>query len=186
MGPSRDQDIVDLFERVRAGEKSAWTELTDRYTNLLWSVARATRLSEEDAADAVQTTWLRLVERLETIRDPRRLAGWLSTTMRRESLAQLRRRSRQVATDGLKDIADDAEPIDGQMLRNERDMALWRAFKTLDQRCQELLRMLMADPPPHYRDVAAALGVTTGYIGPTRLRCLQKLREALDPPAQPA
>ncbi|HEY6592599.1 MAG TPA: sigma-70 family RNA polymerase sigma factor [Asanoa sp.] len=183
MDPSRDQEIVELFDRVRAGETTAWIELTDRYTNLLWSVARALRLPEDDAADAIQTTWLRLVERLETVRDPRRLGGWLSTTMRRESLSLLRRRSRHVDTDALDNVADDAEPLDAALLRNERDSALWRAFRRLDQRCQQLLRMLMADPPPRYRDVAGALGVPIGYIGPTRMRCLQKLRDAYDLPA---
>jgi RNA polymerase sigma factor (sigma-70 family) len=183
MDNSRDREITDLFERVRSGEKAAWMELTDRYTNLLWSVARAMRLSDEDAADAVQTTWLRLVERIDSVRDPDRLAGWLATTMRRECLALLRRRGRQVSADALENVADDQEPLDDAMLRDERDHALWRAFRTLDARCQELLRMLMADPPPRYRDVAMALGVTVGYIGPTRMRCLKRLRLALGPAA---
>jgi RNA polymerase sigma factor (sigma-70 family) len=180
MDTSHDRDDADLFERARSGEKSAWVGLTDRYTNLLWSVARAMRLSDEDAADAVQTTWLRLVERIDSVRDPERLGGWLATTMRRESLAVLRRRARQVSVDALDNVADDREPLDDAMLRDERDQALWRAFRTLDARCQELLRLLMADPPPRYRDVAATLGVTVGYIGPTRMRCLKRLRLALD------
>jgi RNA polymerase sigma factor (sigma-70 family) len=180
MDTPRDSEIADLFERARTGEKSAWVGLTDRYTNLLWSVARAMRLSDEDAADAVQTTWLRLVERIDSVRDPDRLGGWLATTMRRECLALLRRRARLVSVVALDNVADDHEPLDDALLRDERDHALWRAFRTLDARCQELLRMLMADPPPRYRDVAAALGVTVGYIGPTRMRCLNRLRLALD------
>jgi RNA polymerase sigma factor (sigma-70 family) len=193
MDPVGDQEIVELVERVRAGDRSAWVALTDRYTNLLWSIGRGMRLTEEDAADAVQTTWLRLVERLDAIREPERVGGWLATTMRRECLGLLRRRGRQVVTDDWDAVSDDAAPIDGGLLREERDAALWRAFRTLDDRCQALLRILMADPPPTYREVAAAFGIPIGNIGPTRMRCLGKLRTALlsgahpfDPPPETA
>lgn len=176
MDPLRDQEIDELVQRVRAGDQAAWAALTDRYVGLLWSVARAMRLTDEDAADAVQTTWLRLVERLDTLRDPQRLGGWLATTMRRECLAVLRRRARQVPTDSWDDVTDSADPLDGALLRRERDLALWRAFRRLDEPCQALLRVLMADPPPSYREAAEALHTPVGSIGPRRQRCLGKLR----------
>ncbi|SCL29415.1 RNA polymerase sigma factor, sigma-70 family [Micromonospora rhizosphaerae] len=172
----RDHEIETLVERVRAGDQAAWVTLTDRYTGLLWSIARAMRLTDEDAADAVQTTWLHMVERLDTLRDPQRLGSWLATTMRRECLAVLRRRARQVPTDSWDDVTDDADPLDGALLRRERDVALWRAFRRLDQPCQALLRVLMADPPPSYREAAEALHTPVGSIGPRRQRCLGKLR----------
>src|SRR5215813_11522574 len=91
MGSLSDVDTRVLVARVRAGDQQAWVLLSDRYTNLLWSVARSMGLSLADAADAVQTTWLRLVERLDTIREPEHLGSWLVTTLRRESMVMLRR-----------------------------------------------------------------------------------------------
>jgi RNA polymerase sigma factor (sigma-70 family) len=179
MSEWRDVDTVALVARVRDGDRAAWVALTDRYTPLLWSVARSMRLPTEDAADAVQTTWLRLVERLDTVREPERLGSWLATAVRRECLALLRRRTRVVVQDDWDDQPDTAEPLDDALLRSERDSALWHAFSTLHPRCQRLLRVLMADPPPSYTDVAAALAMPIGSIGPTRRRCLGALRGTL-------
>jgi RNA polymerase sigma factor (sigma-70 family) len=178
MDPRQDVD-VELVARVRASDPEAWVALTDRHTNLLWAVARSLRLNDEDAADAVQTTWLRLVERLDDLRDPARVGSWLATTMRRECLAALRRRSRLLAADGWDDLPDAADPPDEALLREERDAELWRAFVALRPKCRALLRVLMADPPPRYTDVAAALDMPIGSIGPTRRRCLADLREIL-------
>lgn len=85
---------ADLVARARSGDAAAWDTLTDRYTNLLWSVARGLGMSDPDAADAVQTTWLRLVENVAAIRDPDRLGGWLATSVRRECYDILRRSAR--------------------------------------------------------------------------------------------
>jgi RNA polymerase sigma factor (sigma-70 family) len=180
MDQTQDVD-VELVARVRASDRDAWVALTDRHTNLLWAVARSLRLNDEDAADAVQTTWLRLVERLDDLRDPARVRSWLATTMRRECLAALRRRSRLLLADGWDDLPDAADPPDDALLREERDAALWRAFAALRQNCQALLRLLMADPPPSYTEVAAALNMPIGSIGPTRRRCLDDLREVVQP-----
>lgn len=169
-----------LLRRADAGDQSAWHALVERYNKLLWSVARGHRLGTADAADVVQTTWLRLVEHLGQIHDPERLAAWLVTTSRRECLRLLRRGRGEVvgAVDdivpGLAD--DDAEPLDAHLLTDERDALLWTCFRQLSDRCRLLLRILMATPPPAYADVAAALGVPIGSIGPTRGRCLERLR----------
>jgi RNA polymerase sigma factor (sigma-70 family) len=179
MVEATDVDTAELVARVRAGDRAAWTVLTDRYTPLLWSVARSMRLSTDDAADAVQTTWLRLVERLDTVREPQRLGGWLATSVRRECLALLRRRSRVVTHDEWDDQPAPGDPLDDALLREERDIALWRAFHTLHPRCQRLLRVLMTDPAPSYADVSAALAIPIGSIGPTRQRCLGALRGTL-------
>lgn len=182
-----DVDTAELVARVRDGDQSAWGALTDRYTNLLWSVARGLGLSRPDAADVVQTTWLRLVERLDTLREPERLGSWLATTVRRESLATLRRgaRIRVGLADEVHEVPAAGEAMDEMLVRAERDAALWRAFRSLAPRCQMLLRALMADPAPSYADVSVALDMPIGSIGPTRQRCLGLLRKiwlAAEPP----
>jgi RNA polymerase sigma factor (sigma-70 family) len=175
----RDAETAELVAAVRAGDDTAWAALTDRFTGLLWSVARGMNMSSEDAADAVQTTWLRLVERLDDIREPDRVGGWLATSVRRECLAILRRRREVALPDSIQMPADD-EPPDAALLRDERDAELWGAMRRLPPRCGNLLRMLIADPPPSYQDVASALSVPVGSIGPTRRRCLTQLRQMLD------
>lgn len=175
--------MADLLSRIRDGDEKAWTTLTDQYSNLLWSVARGLRMSDSDAADAVQTAWLRLVENLDAIREPDRLGSWLATIVRRECY-DIRRRSQRVrpgepdGPDGWDRPGFD-DPLDGALLRDERDAALWRAFGGLRPPCQRLLRVLMADPPPSYAEVSAALEVPVGSIGPTRQRCLKCLRDLL-------
>jgi RNA polymerase sigma factor (sigma-70 family) len=174
-------DTLDLMASVRAGDQAAWTTLTDRYTGLLWSVARGMRLGHADAADAVQTTWLRLVERLDTVREPDKVGSWLVTTMRRECLTLLRRGARVQPgpPEAWENLPDAGDPLGEALLREERDAALWTAFSRLPARCQTLLRVLMADPPPAYTDVSVALDIPVGSIGPTRQRCLGHLRKSL-------
>lgn len=161
------------------GDQAAWDVLVGEYNGLLWSIARGFRLAPADAADAVQTTWLRLVENLDRIVDPERLPGWLATTARRECLGQLRRAGRERPGPVLywmSEPADDAEPLDAGLLADERDAALWQAVATISERCQRLLRVLMASPPPAYAVVAEALEIPIGSIGPSRRRCLDQLR----------
>lgn len=170
----------ELMAAATAGDQDAWDALVERYTSLLWGIARSYRLSPADAADVVQTTWLRLVEHLERIADPDRLPGWLATTARRECLRLLRRAEREVYSEsGVRDAPDDGVALDAALLASERDATLWAAFARLDDVCQRLLRVLSADPPPPYVAVAAALDMKIGSIGPTRARCLAKLRQLL-------
>ena len=150
--------------------------MIDRYTSLLWSVARSFRLSESDAADVVQTTWLRLVEHLDRVDDPDRLPGWLATTVRRECLRLVRRAAHESYAP-IADVADDSPGVDAGVLKDERDAALWLALAQIDESCRQLLRVLMADPPPAYATVAEVLQLPIGSIGPTRARCLSKLRQ---------
>ncbi len=180
-----DRPTRELFLRIRDGDSIAWNALTDRYTGLMWSIARSLRLRDADAADAVQTAWLRLVENLDSIRDPERLGSWLATSVRRECYDILRRSARVQpggpdGPDSWDGVADPADPLDYALLRDERDAELWRAVGTLKPSCQRLLRVLMADPPPSYSDVAAALDIPVGSIGPTRQRCLKCLRDLVD------
>lgn len=180
-----DEDTAALLARARAGDDTAWSSLVEQYSGLLWSVARAYRLDTATAADAIQTTWLRLVEHLDRIEDPQRLGGWLATTVRRECLQVLRRTTRERIAPGgdagLDAVDTTAEPLDASLLASERDAALWRAFRDIPDRCQRLLRVLIATPPPSYEQVAAALDIPIGSIGPTRARCLARLRTLLEP-----
>jgi RNA polymerase sigma factor (sigma-70 family) len=172
-----------LLKQASDGDPRAWDELVNRYSRLLWSVGRAHRLDTADAADAVQTTWLRLLEHLDRIEDPERLVGWLVTTMRRECLRILRRtgRERPHPPDVLAfDTPDPGEPVDAALIREERDAELWQVFNRMPERCQRLLRVLMTSPPPPYEAVAALLEIPVGSIGPTRARCLTRLRGMLD------
>lgn len=173
--------VTELFRRAEAGEQAAWNAIVDRYTKLLWSVARAHRLGTADAADVVQTTWLRLVEHFGRIEDPERLAGWLATTARRECLQTLRRAGRELVKDVddiiLGVVEECPVPVDARLLAEERDVALWASFERLSVRCQVLLRILMATPPPDYATVSAELDMPVGSIGPTRGRCLNQLRK---------
>jgi RNA polymerase sigma factor (sigma-70 family) len=190
-------ELVALFARIRAGDEEAWNSLTDRYNGLLWSVARSFQLSAADAADVVQATWLRLVEALDSVRQPERIGSWLATTARREALAVLRRgtRERPSAIGDVADSVDSTDEVDEALLRRERNAWLWRAFEQLKPACQVLLRLLISEPRPSYAEAAAVLGLPVGSIGPTRQRCIALLRRILvagvapastsDPPAMP-
>jgi RNA polymerase sigma factor (sigma-70 family) len=177
-----DNETATLLEGARRGDQAAWDALVARFNGLVWSIARGYRLDAADAHDVVQMTWLRLVENLNRISDPERLAGWLATTARRECLQLLRKARRDrpaTREDELTDLADAGAPVDAAMLLDERDRALWRALASIGERCQRLLRVLMASPPPAYKEVAAALDMSIGTIGPSRQRCLDKLRQVV-------
>ena len=170
-------DVGQLVRDAADGDQAAWNELVERFQGLVWATSRSYRLSRADAADVAQTTWLRLVENLGRLQEPERVGAWLATTARRESLRTLRFSSRVLATEPelLPDPGTDA-PLAAALLAGERDRALWTAFGGLSERCQVLLRLLVADPPPSYEDVGAALDMPIGSIGPTRQRCLERLR----------
>lgn len=171
----------DIVERVRSGDRGVWEALVDRYTSLVWSVARSFRLSDADAGDVHQTVWLRLVEHIDRIREPARLPGWLSSTARNECLRLLRRQGREVVDDEVEaDVALGEPGPEELVLSDERDAGLWRAFAALSARCQQLLRLLVLDPELPYADVAATLGVPVGSLGPTRSRCLERLRSSAE------
>jgi RNA polymerase sigma factor (sigma-70 family) len=172
---------ASLLARAAQGDQRAWDDLVAEHTRLLWAVARSFRLDAADANDVVQTTWLRLVEHLDRIEDPARLVGWLVTTARREAMRVLRRsgRERPVFQDTVLDRPDDAPPVDTAVLVDERDRALWQAFERLSEKCQQLLRIAVANPKA-YDEISAALDMPIGSIGPTRRRCLTHLRALVE------
>jgi len=172
-----------LVEAAAGGDQTAWNALVAQFGGLVWSITRSYRLGPADAADVNQTAWLRLVEHLGRLKEPDRVGAWLAATTRNECLALLRRSGRQLPTEDEQLEPEpstvDAVDLDAAVLREERDRALWQAFAHLSGPCQRLLRVLMADPPPAYEDVAAALDMAVGSIGPTRGRCLERLRQRM-------
>jgi RNA polymerase sigma factor (sigma-70 family) len=169
--------VTALAEAAARGDQRAWDQLVDQFGGLVWSVARSFRLGDAEAEDVFQVTWLRLVEHLDSIRNLEGLGGWLATTARHESLRTIRRAGRQVPVeDAGAALPDSGPPVSGDLLTSERDRALWDAFGQISERCQRLLRLLMADPPPAYDAVSAVLEMPIGSIGPTRARCLARLR----------
>jgi RNA polymerase sigma factor (sigma-70 family) len=137
-------------------------------------------LSDADAADVVQTTWLRLVEHLGRIHEPDRVGAWLATTARRESLRVIAAGGRVSPTDQLADVPDAQSGPAETAVRNDRDAVLWKAFAALGERCRVLLRLLASEPPASYDEIAATLDMPVGSIGPTRGRCLARLRTELE------
>ncbi len=174
-------DDAALVRAAAGGDQAAWDALVKRFSGLVWSIARSHRLGAADAADVSQTAWLRLVENLDRLRDPERVGAWLATTSRNECLRVIRRSGRQVPTDieAAIDLEADetvAPPVDAGLLAGERDADLWAAFAMISERCQVLLRLLIADPTPTYDEIGEILGMAVGSIGPTRARCLEHLR----------
>jgi RNA polymerase sigma factor (sigma-70 family) len=173
--------VTEVGALVRAaadGDKAAWDALIERFARLIWAIARTHGLSVADADDVSQTTWLRLAEHLATLRDPDRVGLWLAVTARNESMRMLKRARRDIPFDTLADTRRNAAPsdVDVRLLTEERDQALWRAFQRLPSSCRVLLLMLTADPAFSYEEVSASLAIPVGSIGPTRGRCLERLR----------
>lgn len=162
-----------------AGDSSAWDALVDRFGQMVWSVARGFRLDEATAKDVSQTVWLKLIEKAETISDPERLPGWLATTCRREALKVAKARDRMVPTEFEYDVEDTAPSFDEILIDDEENRLVVRAFGTLDEVCQQLLRLMTIEPALSYEEISEVTGRPIGSLGPTRARCLEKLKGAM-------
>ena len=182
-------EVAALVRRAATGDARAWDAIVAEYGGLVWSVARGFRFSDAQTADAVQTTWLRLVEHLSEIREPERLAGWLRTTARRACLATLREAGREQPTDCAdrdRGTAEDRSGVAAEpgpelcALRRDQELLVRRAVATLPERQRELIELLVASPAPSYQQISAGLGIPVGSIGPTRARALARLRAALE------
>jgi RNA polymerase sigma factor (sigma-70 family) len=178
-------DIASLVRRAAAGDKSAWERLVDQYSRLIWAMTRDFKLPQTDAADVVQATWLRLLEHIGRIEYPERIASWLATTARHECLRHLAASKRVMLVDDHDAAFGGAvvhQPeVDEGLLAEERALAVRAALAMLPTRSQRLLELLMADPPLSYAEISDQLGLPIGSIGPTRGRCLERLRLMLQP-----
>ena len=170
---------ADLVSRANDGDTGAWHALVERFAPLIWSICRSYGLGHADAEDVGQNVWLQLVRHLGAVRDPDVLGSWLATTTRREC-GRVRREVYAAPADGhlLADLAaEDAVSAEQELLRAERQAALREAVTRLPAGHQRLVGLLLADPPLPYAEISARLGLPVGSIGPSRRRCLDRLRQ---------
>ena len=173
------REAAEHFRRWRAGDAPAMDHLVRLLTPVLWQIARAQRLSEDDAAEVVQTAWLALVRRPESVHDAAAVGAWLATTTRREAW----RVARKVSSVDPTDQEPPGPPVssaEDEVVTRLRDRTLWRAVAQLSERCQRLVRVAAFLDRPDYARLSDELGMPVGSIGPTRGRCLVRLRQLLD------
>lgn len=172
-----ERTVTELVRAAAEGDGRAWAEIVVRYGDLVRATVAGFRLQQADAADAMQNTWLRALERIGTVRDPERLGGWLTTTAARECLAVLRRSKRELPVDAFVDqVAWTGPTPETRVLRNERDRAVDAAVAQLPTRRRQLVDAIFRGPDNDYAQVAQVTGMPVGSIGPTRGRALVELR----------
>jgi RNA polymerase sigma factor (sigma-70 family) len=177
---SDDLSVTDLVTRAADADERAWDALVDRYAPLIWSICRKHGLDGADADNIGQVVWLQFSSQLGKLHDPAAIAGWLAATARWEC-GKARRSARELQGSGR---VPDAESIpdeqtgtaEQELLAAERNAVLREAVTRLSPCCQQLIAMLIEDPPAPYAQISATLGIPIGSIGPSRVRCLDKLR----------
>lgn len=179
--PSVWEVAASHFERWRAGDGGALDDLVRLLSPMLWQVVRASGLDHSTAEDVVQTTWLALVRSGDSITEPRAVAGWLCTSARRESWRVAKQSGRQLPAEDetIARRLPDEPPPEGQVVLDDDNARLWACVLRLPERCQRLLRIVAAEARPDYSAIATELDMPIGSIGPTRGRCLDKLRHEL-------
>ena len=172
---------ADLMHGVAAGDRHAWEELVGRYTGMLYAIARSYGLDAATSGDVVQATWLRLVEHLGTLREPAAVGGWLATTVRRQCLALVRNRQRELPVEQADEFyaLDNDHSPEGEVVARDRDARVRAAFHRLPVKDRRLLACLMISARCSYADASVRLGMPVGSIGPNRARSLTRLRREL-------
>jgi RNA polymerase sigma factor (sigma-70 family) len=179
-----DTELARLVRRSIAGDATAWDALVERFAGLVYSVAKRAGLSNDDAEDVAQTTFITLYRRLGNIEQPDALAGWLSVTAAREAL-RTRRNSQKYVTLGEEDRSlDEVLAAEDTAADEIADLSIsvekvTSALAQLRQKCRELLSALYLEDQPSYQDISDRLGIPIGSIGPTRARCIESLRNLL-------
>lgn len=182
VGPVSARTIADLLDNGR--DPTAWAELVDRFGGLVWSVARGFRFDDATCADVCQNVWVKLYEKRDTIRDPEKLGSWLAITTRNEAVSMQRRQVREQPTEDTAmepalpedDVADSI--VDSMHDSRLRDV-VQTAFERISESCQQLLRLMSAEPRLEYATIAEITGRPIGSLGPTRARCLARLKSAI-------
>ncbi len=186
------QPLPELVTGALAGHQDAWNALVARLERVVWKAVNMMTFDHEIRDDAFAATWLRLAERLHTIREPEKLPGWLATTATNEVRQIVRQRGRSVplaepsAASGSRSsdvfesvVGDDGDHASSMMLDDAR-REVRDAFARLDEGCRELLTVLvLADPPIPYDEASEILGRPVGALGPSRRRCLEKMKGLL-------
>ncbi len=169
------RDTAELLQQA-AGDDDAFRELRDRYKGVVWGATYGYRFDHQTREDIAQLVCLKLFQHLARIRQPERLAGWLATTTRRECVRLSIQRARVDVVAWLDDEPDSgARELDTDLIRDETVRVVAAALLEIDPACQRLLRLLTGEPPLSYAEIADALGIPEGSVGPTRQRCLEKL-----------
>jgi RNA polymerase sigma factor (sigma-70 family) len=181
-GRARWERAADLFDAWREGDGRAMDELVRLMTPVLWHVVRAYGLERTLTEDVVQTTWLQLVRGHGSIADPRAVSAWLTTTARREAwkVGKASGRIDTTEQDDLDALLPEQASAEEHAALGDENRRLWLAVRRLAERCQRLLRVIAFEDRPDYARLAADLSMPVGSIGPTRSRCLAKLRDLLD------
>lgn len=178
-GASAWDVAADAHARWRTGDGAALDELVHALTPILWQAARSYGLSEDAARDVVQNAWLSMVRTSQQVRDSQAIGGWLLTTTRR--LAWRSTQTREIPVDEWTHPMPDRSPTpEDATIAGIEARTLWRAVAELDERCRRLLRIIAFDDRPDYAALSAETGMPIGSIGPTRRRCLDKLRRSLE------
>lgn len=174
--------LEHLVTAASGGDSEAIAELVERFAPRVRRVARAYRLGPPDVEDVMQTTWLRLLQHVDQIRNPNAIGAWLESTARHESIRVLKSKSREQPTDDDEVFEAPGPPVEEQHMRvTERCAgALEAAVEQLPGHQRELVSLLFADPAPHYDEISRTLGIPIGSIGPTRARSLARLRRNRD------
>ncbi len=169
------------FVAWRAGDATAVDDLVSAMTPVLWHVVRAYGHDRESAEDVIQATWLGFVRLHQTIEDPQAVASWLITSARRGAAAHARtaRRAAPVEDETLASVLPDEVSAETVAVLDDEASRLWGAVTTLDERCRKLLRVIAFMDRPDYHSLSQDLDMPVGSIGPTRARCLAKVRTAL-------
>jgi len=186
-----DSEDATLVARCRRGEAAAWAALVRKYQRLVYAVVMRAGFDEHGAADVFQTVFSRLLEHLPRLTQPERLQAWIVTTAKREALRARHVGQRTVSLtreddaegDGLEDTLVDDAPLAEEALSDLQQLHRLRlGLDRLDARCRDLLTLLFADDEerPGYDEVARRMAMPVGSIGPTRSRCLGKLRSLVE------
>lgn len=168
--------LRDLVERAAQRDVVAYEFLITHFNPVVRSVCASAGLTRHEVEDVVQGVWLQVVQHLEALREPERFGGWIATIARNESLSVVRHKIKDREAQGKAERHTDVPAPDQRILDEERRSLVRRAMTSLDERCRELLFLLSASPPMSYVDIASTMHMPVASIGPTRGRCLEKLR----------
>lgn len=183
-----DSDLQLVLD-CRRGDQLAWQKLIQRYQRLIYTIPLRAGLDQDQAAEIFQDVFTTLFQKLNDIEQPEKLQAWLVTTARRKTLRTISKAKRERVVDvSAGQTIDDVEPVvrdetplpDEQLLRLEEQHRVRLAVSSLDPRCRTLVHLLFyRSEPVSYQEIAAALEIPEGSVGPTRARCLGKLLRLL-------
>jgi RNA polymerase sigma factor (sigma-70 family) len=184
-----DANDSQLIEACILGEERAWTALINRYSRLVYTIPLRFGFSKMVADEIFQETCLILLESLETLRETERVRAWLVTVCRRVSIQHMRQKKEVQSLDAInldgrhldgRHLDGRDPPLDAELIQLEQQHIVQEALTKLPARCQQLIKALFfSHPPASYEEIAGQLNISTGSVGPTRSRCLEKLEQEI-------